>query len=529
MPTATFNRPNGFQFFLNLSLPQKIALVVLSIISVHLVGLGGFYLFTRNRVQKLVIGAGLEQGESYIFAQALKQVLAEQQIGIELEVRATGGTSESLKLLEQNQVQLAAAQADIPAGNAARLVAILFPDAFQLVVKENSQIQSFSDLKGKRIALPQKGGQYQSFLQVAEHFGLSAQDFTFVGNTEETATDAFITNGADAVWRVRALRYRPILQLIQRNRARLLPIEQAAAMRLKHPTYEPSLIPMGSYRGMPPIPERDLPTVFVQRTLMVHKGVEDEIIRKLTQVLMESKQELADRLPQGAEDVKPLFSYISRPTDRSGIGTAVHGGAIAYYERDKQSFIQENAEYLGLLLTLTLLGWSWLSEAKNWISGRQKDAADAYISVILELMNDQSTDVDQLLVDLDRVFGRIANDLVNERVSQESFVTFHEAFKTVRETIERKRLSVKQQRKDIAADYIQQAVSLIQAARAGSELYLVLRQLESLLEQVTQELAEDRISQEAYRTFMEAYKTTREALVNLKPRLLGEVQTLLLE
>mgnify|MGYP005844790583 CR=1 FL=1 len=162
MSTNSPTRPNVFQFFLNLELPQKIALLVLSIVSLQLITLGGLYLFSRNRVQKLVIGAGLEQGESYILAQALKQVLDKQQIGIELEVRDTGGTSESLKLLEQNQVQLAAAQADIPPGDNARLVAILFPDAFQLVVKENSQIQKFTDLKGKRIGLLQKGGQYQS-------------------------------------------------------------------------------------------------------------------------------------------------------------------------------------------------------------------------------------------------------------------------------------------------------------------------------------------------------------------------------
>lgn len=295
-------------------------------------------------------------------------------------------------------------------------------------------------------------------------------------------------------------------------------------MRLKHPTYEPATIPMGSYRGMPPIPAQDLPTVFVQRTLMAHRGVDDETIRKLTEVLMESKQEMAAQVPPDLEDVKPLFSYISRPTDRSGIGTALHPGVIAYYERDKQSFIQENAEYLGFLLTLTLLGWSWLSEAKNWISGRQKDAADAYISVVLELMNDKSSDVDQLLIDLDRVFERIANDLVNERVSQESFVTFHEAFKTARETIERKRQLVRQQRKDVASEYIRQAVNLIQDARAGSQVDLVLERLEHLLEQVTQELAADRINQEAYRTFMEAYKTTREVLlrINPTPQLLGQ-------
>jgi uncharacterized protein len=508
------NRPASiFRFYLSLSLPQKLGLIILSLISLSLISFIGLNLFNRSRVYRLVIGAGLEKGESYVFAQALQQVVKSNQNGIEIEVRATGGTSENLKLLEENQIQLATAQADIAGGSSSRLISILYPDAFQLVVKESSKIQRFSDLKGKTIALPQKGGQYQSFLQVAEHFGLSASDFRFVGSSEENSTAAFLSNSADAVWRVRALRYRPILDLIQKNRARLVPIEQAAAMRLKHPTYEAATIPIGSYRGIPAIPDRDLATVFVQRILVAHKDVDQEVIRKITQVLQESKQELADRVVQGSEDVKPLFAYISRPTDRSGIGTALHSGAIAYYERDKRTFLQENAEYLGFCLTVILLSWTWLSELRKWIDGRQKDAADAYISVVLELMNEKTADVDQLLFDLDRVFERIANDLVNERVSQESFVTFHEAFKTARETIERKRISVKQGRKDIAGEYVKQAIALMHDARAGTEPSTILAQLDQLLDRITVDLSEDQISQESYRTFMEAYKTVRSTIL----------------
>jgi uncharacterized protein len=512
------NKSNSglLQFYFNLGLSQKIGLVLLSLLSLALIYFSVLNLISRNRVYRLVLGAGLEKGESYLFAQSLKQVVKDKEPGIEIEVRATGGTSENLKLLESNQIQLATAQADISGGSSVRLVSILYPDAFQLVVKENSKIQKFSDLKGKTIALPQKGGQYQSFLEVAEHFGLKAGDFRFVGSSEEDSTAAFLSNNADAVWRVRALRYRPILELIQKNRARLVPIEQAAAMRLKHPTFEPSTIPLGSYQGSPPIPDRDLATVFVQRTLMANKNVDDEIIRKLTQVLLESKQELADRLPTESEDIKPLFAYINRPSDRSGIGAPLHPGAVAYYEREKRSFLQENAEYLGFLLTVTLLSWTWLSELRSWIEGRKKDAADAYITVVLELMNEKTTDVDQLLFDLDRVFERIANDLVNEKVSQESFVTFHEAFKTARETIERKRVTVKQQRKDVAGEYVKQAIALMQDARAGTLPSKILPKLDELLEQVTNDLSNDAISQESYRTFMEAYKTARSTILTEK-------------
>jgi TRAP-type uncharacterized transport system substrate-binding protein len=50
---------------------------------------------------------------------------------------------------------------------------------YQLLVTEQSGIQTFSDLRGKRIALPPKGsGQYKSFWFLAEHYGLQPKDLT---------------------------------------------------------------------------------------------------------------------------------------------------------------------------------------------------------------------------------------------------------------------------------------------------------------------------------------------------------------
>jgi uncharacterized protein len=56
--------------------------------------------------------------------------------------------------LDQGAVQLATIQADQASGRKARLVAELYPDTFQIVVRRDSGIDSIDDLVGKRIALP---------------------------------------------------------------------------------------------------------------------------------------------------------------------------------------------------------------------------------------------------------------------------------------------------------------------------------------------------------------------------------------
>ncbi|MBW4665638.1 MAG: TAXI family TRAP transporter solute-binding subunit [Chroococcus sp. CMT-3BRIN-NPC107] len=156
------------------------------------VALGIYIVGDRTQVHNLTIAAGSKQGESYIFSQAMAQVVAKYQPNIKIQVLQTKGSEENIELLEQQKVQLAMAQADTPTLPSARIVSFLFPDTFQLVVTEKSGIQDVSDLRGKRIALPPEGGgQYKSFLFLAEHYRLKLSDLRYMAITEQQADRAF--------------------------------------------------------------------------------------------------------------------------------------------------------------------------------------------------------------------------------------------------------------------------------------------------------------------------------------------------
>ena len=104
--------------------------------------------------------------------------------------------------------------------------------------------------------------------------------------------------------------------------------------------------------------------------------------------------------------------------------------------------MQKNAEYLGLILTLTLLGGSWLWQLTRWMDRRKKNLADGYIDQVINVMNAcQAAAVtpQDALTKIDRIFEQVATELIQEAISQESFRTFMEAYKTVREVIDRKR------------------------------------------------------------------------------------------
>jgi TRAP-type uncharacterized transport system substrate-binding protein len=76
-------------------------------------------------------------------------------------------------LLASGQIDLATVQADIEAVPSARIISNLYPDMFQLIVRKDANINTFHDLKGKRMALPSKGGgQWFSFWFTAHHYGV---------------------------------------------------------------------------------------------------------------------------------------------------------------------------------------------------------------------------------------------------------------------------------------------------------------------------------------------------------------------
>jgi hypothetical protein len=294
-----------------------------------------------------------------------------------------------------------------------------------------------------------KGGQYRSFLEIAAHYGLREQDFIFVGQNQEESNNAFRKNQVDAIFRVRALGNKTILDMVQKYQGRLLPIDQAAAMQIKYPAFEPAVIPKGAYRGSnPPVPNANLPTIAVQRFLLASNKMDKQIIQEITTILDENRQDIAEKIPEQFSDVKSLVANIKQPKTTGGTGIPIHAGAIAYYERDKPSFIQEHADYVGLILTVVLMAGSWLWEMKAWLEQRRKDEADLHMAAIIKLMQavqDSEYNGEDALNELDNVFAQAATDLTKEKISQESFRTLSEAYKAVRDVIVHKTLSMKQQ------------------------------------------------------------------------------------
>jgi TRAP transporter TAXI family solute receptor len=383
----------------------------------------------QSRTEHITLAAGAPSGESYILGNALKTVVERHHPRIRITLLETGGTVENLSMLQDGRAQLATAQADIPAGPRARSVAVLYDDTFQLLVPKQSQAKSLVELEGKRIALAQSGGQFQSFLHVADHFGLHQADFQFVGTSDEDASAAFLNGGADALFRVRAIGDPSIQRLVQSGKARFLPLEHAAAMKIKYPAFEAALIPIGAYLGNPPIPAQDFPTVAVHRTLLARDDANAAAIRAITGALLERRQEIMQEIPVSMTEVRLLLVQTRRPEQQSAIGPALHPGALSFYEKDKPSFLLAHADYVGLILTVGLMAGSWIWELKRWMQRQQKDQADIYSKRVVALISDVQTanslaTLDAAWSELLKILAEAVHDLDDDKLSEESFNSF---------------------------------------------------------------------------------------------------------
>jgi len=477
------------------NLRGRTVLLIFTAFGIFVIGLGLLPLYRWHvKTYDISIASGSSKAESFALMEALQFLMGRYYPRIRVKVNETSGTTESLKELESGEVQMAVAQADIPPEATARAVAVLFQDDFQLLVHlpsvaesplpgkrtaadktasapvpaakaipscatpETSAIARFVDLKGKRIALQQSGGQFESFLFVAAHFGLKKNDFTFVGGDDDSSDLLFAHCDADATFRVRSLHTANIPLLLRKGSVGLVPIDDARAMQETNPAYLPAKIPKGYYTGYPPNPgdppnppnpAADVYTIATSRLLLARKDVDDEVIYAITEALIDHRSELALDVRPSHEEVRPLATRVEAPAVGAG-GAPIHPGAVEFYHRDQSSFAGDHADFLVWFTSVFVIVTLWILEFRRSTNDGRKRFADVYNVKMVALMHeaDTSSSVSQLPpvhAELTAMMTAVIEDLGQDKISQESFQSFHTVWQLAMETVARRQFVLETQ------------------------------------------------------------------------------------
>ncbi len=381
------------------------------------IGLGVLWFYQNlNKTYHVRIAASKPGSETYQLIDAAANVVMKQHDNITLEFVPSLGSSQNLKLLKANQVQMAAVQADSALIPEARLVAKLFPDIFQLVVRKDSGIYQLSDLRGKSLALPStSSGQYKSFWFLMDHYQYSEGDFEFKSMSSSAAAFALEQGTVDAVFRVRPPGSKNIQSIVDKVDVRILEIDQADAMSLKLPSIDSGVIPKGSYQGKPALPERDIKSASVQRLLIARDDLDPEVVKIFTRVLFEQRKELLEK--------STLSSFVQAPDREKGTEIPVHDGAAQYYDRDEPNFLQEQAEPMAFVITIFAVLFSGIMQLAR---RRQKSLLQVYNTELGDILKQAEHLTDRLQLQtmadhLNDVFKKIAKDRTKGKLTAEDF------------------------------------------------------------------------------------------------------------
>ncbi|KPB00092.1 TAXI family TRAP transporter solute-binding subunit [Ahrensia marina] len=404
-----------------------------------LTSIGGWLWLNRQQEPyTLTIGAGPFGSDAFNLLSEVRQVVLRHSDELRLSVKSTRDGSQNIALLNNGAIDAAVIRSDTPVVADVRGVAELYPDVFQIIVRDDAPAYTVTDLTNIRISIPEYGSDgFRSFWVIGDHYDLPIDQMRWKAEPFNVSVAKLLSGRTDALFTVRSLRDMPLIRLfedaqLKRLKLRYLPIEQAEAIALKRPFLTTASIPQGAFTGATPVPGRDTPTSAVKRILVTRADIDPEAIRELTRIMFENRLDLTIRFA--------LASAINAPDETQGLSVPLHEGAQAFYNRDQPSFVQENAEPLALGVTVLTLLLSGLIALRSRFVSSQKNKADIYNHQLLDIQKqamlaDEAEELDLLKVDLSNVLQTVVIALDTDEVTDEGFQSFSLLWDAVRETI----------------------------------------------------------------------------------------------
>jgi TRAP transporter TAXI family solute receptor len=198
------------------------------------------------------------------------------------------------------------------------------------IVRAQSPIRSFSDLRGRRIAVgPRTSGMVQHAHGLFGALGMSFSDFSPLYLDFAAGAAALAAGDVDVQFQC-PIPNAMMTDLAQRVALRVLPYQRGELETVMQavPYYRRTVMRAGAIRGL----EADLPQVAVVNVLVTHRRVPDAIVREAVDAIATSGGELGRLNPLfiGMEQLfEPLRSEGAAALEFGGV--PLHPGALRAY------------------------------------------------------------------------------------------------------------------------------------------------------------------------------------------------------
>ena len=108
----------------------------------------------------------------------------------------------------------------------------------------------------------------------------------------------------------------------------------------------------------------------------------------------------------------------------------LHSAASAFLARNEPTFIERNAEYYGLILTVVILLFGGIQSFRNYVTKKKKDRIDMYFTEYLAIKNDSSLSKEQRVSRLEILHTKAINQMINEKLDISDFNVFIQTTKS---------------------------------------------------------------------------------------------------
>jgi hypothetical protein len=284
------------------------------------------------------ITTGPTGGVYYPLGGGIANVLSKYVPGYAANAESTAGSVANLQLMTQGKTNLALSMADAAwdgykaqgkfSGGAVpvRTLMVAYPNRMHVVTVEGRGINSFADLKGKRVSTGAPNSATELMTQrLLEAYGMDwGKDIRRERLTPEKSAEAIKDNKLDAFFFVVGIPTSSVTDLAATPNTKIKLIDHADAvdkMVAKHgPLYVRDVIPANSYPGQ----DKPNAVATVQNLLVAHKDMPDQVAYNILKTIFDKKAELIQVHKEAANfDVKHQ--------SKAGGTIPYHPGAVKYF------------------------------------------------------------------------------------------------------------------------------------------------------------------------------------------------------
>ncbi len=278
------------------------------------------------------LSTGFATGNFRPFSEALVKGYRELMPDVRVQAVETAGSLQNIEGLQDGTVDIGLAQAHIAymAYNGRlhtsaqplrhiRGIAVLNSSAVQLLVGPGSRIRSLDQLRGRRVSVGPDGSGAAVIARLVLDGYFSAGEVQEVEAGVPRANAMLLDNSIDAAFTISSVPNDDAKRLTQAG-ARLLEIHGPAMVRLRtaYPFFRSEIIDAGAYPGQ----DQPVHTLSVDVVLLARAGLDDAVVRRLTDGLFRMLPQLRAELPF----LKGMASERAPATP-----VPLHPGAALYY------------------------------------------------------------------------------------------------------------------------------------------------------------------------------------------------------